>query len=67
MTDDIKRNADIMRAASQVLEILAPFNIEDRTTIIVGACMYGGVRAHMVEQLPDVSELMAKVKPRSDG
>ena len=66
MADNTKHSADIMRATATVLEVLLPFGVEDRTTIIVGACMYGGMRDYMIMQTFDVSELLAKVKPKSE-
>ncbi len=70
MKEDIKRHADIMRATAAALEILQPFNPEDRLTILVGLAQFSDVGEIMVAQvrgMPDISELMEKVKPKPAG
>ncbi len=70
MKDDVKRNADIMRATAAALEVLQPFNEEDRLTIVVGLIQFANIGEIMVAQvrgMPDISELMAKVKPKPGG
>lgn len=67
MADDIKRSADIMRATSQVLEVLAPFSVEDRIKIISGAVIFGEIATTMFEDSPEVRELLKKVKPKASG
>lgn len=67
MADDIKHSADIMRATSQVLEALAPFNVEDRMKIISGAVIFGGVATMVLGESPEIEELLKKVKPKASG
>lgn len=70
MSEDIKRNMDVMRATAQVLEILLPFNPDDRMKIISGAVIFGNcghVMTAEVREMPDISELLEKVKPRPKG
>lgn len=66
MAEDIKRNADIMRATAQCLEILSPFTSEERIKIVSGLVMFGGVRNHVLVGA-DIDALMANVKPRAPG
>lgn len=67
MADDIKRQADMMRATSQVLEIMAPFTPEERLNIIAGAALFGGVGDLIFDTAsPAVKELLKKVKPGSN-
>lgn len=70
MSDDIKRSMDVMRATAQVLEILLPFDPEDRLKVISGAFIFGEcgpAMAASIRELPDISELLEKVKPRPKG
>ncbi len=70
MSNDVNRHIDIMRATASALEILLPFDQEERLTIIVGLAQFSGVGEIMVAQvrgMPDISELMEKVKPKPAG
>jgi hypothetical protein len=67
MSEDLKRAADIMRATSQVLEIMAPFSVEDRIKIFSGAVVFSGVATVIIDESPEVTELMKKVKPKASG
>lgn len=66
MAEDIKRNADIMRATAQCLEILTPFTLDERLTILSGVAMFGGIREALMGNV-DITALLAKVKPRASG
>lgn len=67
MADDIKRQADMMRATSDVLAILVPFSPQERLNIIAGAALFGGVRDLLFDTAsPAVKELLKKVKPGSN-
>ena len=69
MSDEIKRHADILRATLAVLEILAPFNADDRLTIVIGIVRFSDIGEVVVGRaMPDISGLLEKVKPRpADG
>ncbi len=66
MADDIKSEAAMMRATSQILEILAPFSPEHRVNIIAGAVLFSDVASVIMGRAtPEVQELLKKVKPKS--
>ena len=66
MANDLKSDAAMMRATSQILEILAPFTVENRINIIAGAVVFSGIAdTIMCRATPEVQELLKKVKPKS--
>jgi hypothetical protein len=70
MSKDIKRSAEVMRATANILEILMPFDDDGRISIIMGAITFANIGEVLVgkaRSMPDVSELLEKVKPKSDG
>lgn len=67
MASDIKRSIDIMRATSQALAIMEPFDVEDRIKILSGAVLFGEIAEHVLADSPAVRELMKKVKPKPAG
>jgi len=70
VSKDIKRSAEVMRATANILEILMPFDDDSRMSIIMGAITFaniGEVLVGKVKSAPDISELLEKVKPKSDG
>lgn len=67
MADDIKYNVDVMRATAQVLEIMAPFDVEARIKILSGAVLFGEIAEVILADSPAVRELMKKVKPKPAG
>lgn len=65
MADDIKSQAAMMRATSQILEILAPFPPEERINIIAGVVVFSGIQDLILKDKPEIQELLKKVRPRS--
>jgi hypothetical protein len=68
MPDDMKRDVDVMRATTQVMEILMPFTDEqDRVKILAGAAVFAlpKLKASMLGRTSlDLDSLLDKVKPK---
>jgi hypothetical protein len=68
MSNDHKRDVDILRATANVVEILIAFpDEESRMQIIVGAFVMGIGKAWLVKEVPEINELLKRVKPQAGG
>lgn len=63
---DLKRKADSIRAAGTIVEILAPFEPEERLDIILGAFVASGCAESFMlrSKSKEVENLINKMKPR---
>ncbi len=58
MSDDMKRHADMFRAMAQMVEILAPFNEDDRLKAIIATASFCVSREYLLKSIPAVDELI---------
>jgi hypothetical protein len=69
MSDELRRNAAILKATLDALTILEPLSPDDRMTVLMGVVKFGGIREVVIAEIarvsiPDISELLEKVKPK---
>lgn len=69
MSDDIKRNMDIMKATMDVVSILLPFAPRERLSIIGASVVMGGCRETLAEELSvtSVEEVLVKMRAKANG
>ncbi len=67
MVDDMKRSAELLRATAQIMEILLPFSEQERLKLIVSVAAFSVPLEVLGSGMPDISELLEKVKPQPKG
>ena len=68
--EDVKRNADLMRATLNVVEVILPFSPADRLRILASAVVMGGCKAILLADMEDavkrdpaIKDLLNKIRP----